>query len=155
MKPKFEDLIKTDEYQVFLFVSRANMPANFALHPWFVVNKKGFLLRREVIASVMKYKKEGHIHTNFLLPFQGMRIIPFINAFRWRPKLLFTTEGGEGSVAQRMADFIEASKETYPHLHTYSLLGPNSNTYVQWVLDAFPEVKAKLPWNAFGKNFKK
>ena len=61
-------------------------------------------------------------------------------------------EGDENSLAAKMAEFIEHSPETYSHSKEYSLVGPNSNTYVQWILNMFPEFPAKLPWNAFGKN---
>ncbi len=52
-----------------------------------------------------------------------------------------------------LIDLIESSFEEYPSVETYSLLGPNSNTYTQWVLDQFPETKMQLPWNAVGKKY--
>ncbi len=54
-----------------------------------------------------------------------------------------------------MVECIENSPHNYPYCGHYSYIGPNSNTYVQWVLDAFPESGLKLPWNAFGKGFKR
>jgi len=32
--------------------------------------------------------------------------------------------------------------------------GPNSNTFIQWVLNHFPNSGLKLPRNAFGKNYR-
>lgn len=54
-------------------------------------------------------------------------------------------------MAARMAECIENSPNTYPNKDVYSLTSQNSNTY-QWVLDQFPEVQMKLPWNSFGKS---
>jgi hypothetical protein len=62
-------------------------------------------------------------------------------------------EGDAGSLADRMGDFIEHSGEKYPYKETYSLFGPNSNTFASWVLNQFPESEIKLPWNTFGKNY--
>ncbi len=60
-------------------------------------------------------------------------------------------EGDEKSIISEMVKFIEQSPQIYPHKNIYSFLGPNSNTYVQWVLNNFPELEVRLPWNAFGK----
>jgi len=72
----------------------------------------------------------------------------------WRARLEGYIEGVEGSLAHRMAAFIDQSKTTYPHIGRYVLLGPNSNTYPAWVLAHFPEANLRLPWNAIGKNYR-
>lgn len=64
-------------------------------------------------------------------------------------------EGDEGSLAAKMAEFIERSPETYPFKNQYRFRGPNSNTYAQWILNHFPETGMALSWNAFGKKYKK
>ena len=90
--------------------------------------------------------------------FEGKDSIPENNEalsivdVRGRPLFLYV-EGEEGSLAQNMADFIEVSNKNYPYCYGYSLIGPNSNTYVQSVLDRFPESRMQLSWNALGKNF--
>jgi hypothetical protein len=61
----------------------------------------------------------------------------------------------EGDLAKKMISFVKTTPKTYPYLKRYVLSGPNSNTYVQWVLDHFPETKARLPWNSFGKGYKR
>ena len=73
----------------------------------------------------------------------------------WKGEITGFLEGGAESDAARMAEYIERSGETYPHLQRYVLTGPNSNTYAQWVLDAFPESAMRLPWNAVGKGYRK
>ncbi len=77
----------------------------------------------------------------------------FINRL-WKAWLISSVEGDGHSVAARMADFIISSPQIYPYREKYSLAGPNSNTYVQWILNKFPESGMHLPWNAIGKNFK-
>lgn len=81
-------------------------------------------------------------------------MFPFLNKWFWKGKLLGFVEGDEQSIASKMCGFIESSKENYKFCYNYSLIGPNSNTYVEWVLKNFPDSQLKLPWNSFGKRFK-
>ena len=92
----------------------------------------------------------GHLYKDFLPAFQGMRMVwpipglMFIHG-RWNPELLGFVEGYEGSVAQKITEFIENSKENFPYCNEYHFLpGSNSNTYISWVLKNFPESKIKL-----------
>ncbi|MEK7612910.1 MAG: DUF3750 domain-containing protein [Patescibacteria group bacterium] len=149
-----ESLIKTDKYQVFLFVGTATVPFNFAKHPWFVVNKRGVLSRWEVFWKPNRSKTSwGHLHKDFYSPLQGIEMFFFSNKYFWKDSLLLNViEGNENSIARQMAEFIENSPQTYPYCYQYALMGPNSNTYVQWVLNKFPESNMRLPWNSFGGN---
>lgn len=155
-------LIQKDTYQVFLMGCPATMPLSFAMHPWFVVNKKGTVSR----FGVGRYNTEesgkffgehsceecsGRLHKNAKPPFEGLEIFPSMHQYHWKGVIIGMVEGGVGSVAERMAEYIEHSISSYPHRDHYSLFGPNSNTYVQWVLNNFPESNIQLPWNAFGK----
>ena len=148
-----EKLIKKDCYQVFLFACPAHLPLSFAAHSWFVVNRKGEISRWEVTFS--KPKRElswGHLSKNLFSFFQGLAMLPFMSSICWKGKLLGHTEGAEGSVAHRMSELILSSNTAYPYCEKYHLVGPNSNTYVQWIVDRFPESGLRLPWNAFGKH---
>ena len=150
---EFQNLINKNEYQVFVFDSSAYFPFNFARHPWFVLNKKGEVSRWEVRQE--RNKETGsHLYFNSQLPFQGLNLTYFIENYFWKVELLGFIEGDENSVAQKMIDFMEKSKETYPYTFEYSLTGPNSNTYLQWVLNKFPEFNIKLSWRFIGKDFK-
>jgi hypothetical protein len=153
-----ENLIKKDKYQVFLVVCPANLPFSFAIHPWFVINQKGVVSRWEVLFSKRKNNLSfGYLNKNAFPPFQGIGIFPFFQKylkFFWKGKILFSIEGGENSTAFHMAKYIEQSNKNYPYTQKYSLTGPNSNTYVQLVINRFPQSKMKLPWNAFGENKK-
>lgn len=138
--------------------SPATFPLSFAQHPWFVVSKKGNISRWEIGWKPGRYGEKtywGHIVFNILPPFVGLRIFLFPQRLYSKGKLLKMIEGDESSVAAKMAAFIERSPDTYPFKEKYSFLSPNSNTYVQWVLDHFPESGMRLSWNAFGKGYKK
>ena len=146
---KFEELINKEEYQVFVFYCQAYFPFNFFRHPWVVINKKGEISRYEIQHYINK-KNSSHLFINNQLPFEGTQITFFINK-KWESNVLGYTEG---DVARRAIDFIETTEMHYPYCFKYFSLGPNSNTYVQWILDKFPEFKIKLSWRFIGKNFK-
>lgn len=149
----FENLIDKNKHQVFLFKSRASFPFVFAIHPWFVVNKKGEISRWE-FAFFDNYKDKqhwGHLYKDLFPPFQGIEFIPFSNKLFGMGKLIGRVEGEK---ATKIINFIENSHLNYKYLNEYKFKGPNSNTYIQWVLNNFPESKLSLPLNAFGKNYK-
>ncbi|OGZ07134.1 MAG: hypothetical protein A3D65_03590 [Candidatus Lloydbacteria bacterium RIFCSPHIGHO2_02_FULL_50_13] len=151
MENKFQHLIDKEKYQVIIFGCPSNIPFNFALHPWFVVNKQGSISRWEVLfRKIRREKSWGHLYMNFFPPFQGIEILPFSQKYFWKGKLLGQIEG---DVAKRMAEFIENSPTKYPYCDKYFLSGPNSNTYAQWILNNFLEFKVRLPWNSFGQNY--
>lgn len=151
----FESLIKKDKYQVFVFANPAPIPINFARHPWFVLNKKGEISRWEVLHFKNKVDKNfKHVHLNRRAPFLGFDIIYPIEKYLWKPKLLGYLEGDEGSLAEKAVELIENSRKNYPYCDKYSFFGPNSNTYLQWVLNKFPELNIKLSWHFIGKGFK-
>ena len=144
--------LNNEKYQVFLLVCPGSIPFSFASHSWFVVNKQGTISRWEVsFRKIHRKTSWGHLNMDFYPPFQGIEIIPFSSKYFWKSKLLGQIEGG---VAKRMMEFIENSPTTYSVVDKYSLSGPNSNTYAQWVLNHFPEFTVTLPRNAFGKNYK-
>lgn len=155
-------LVRKDIYQVFVMVCPATMPFSFAVHPWLVINQRGIVSRfgigrynteesRRFFGTHSCEECSGRLHKNAKPPFEGLEIFPSIHHTHWKGVIVGVVEGGAGSVAERMATYIEDSITSYPHRDYYSLLGPNSNTYVQWVLNSFPESNIKLPWNAFGK----
>jgi hypothetical protein len=72
--------------------------------------------------------------------------LPLVESWRWKTKVVGSISG---EVAQKIIAKIKESPRNYPHLHKYRLIGPNSNTYTQWILDQFPEWRVRLPRNAF------
>lgn len=148
----FQNLIKEDKYQVLIFNCPAYFPVNFARHPWFVVNKMGVLSRYEVRQE--KQENNSHFFIDAEPIFQGINVSYIGKQYFWKPELLGYLEGDQNSDVKKMIDFIENSNQSYPYVYEYSLLGPNSNTYFAWVLNAFPESNMKLSWRFIGKNYK-
>ena len=163
MNNDFQNLISKDKYQVFVFSCPAGFPFIFARHPWFVINKKGIFSRWEIfhLKNVCK-TSWGHLHLNGLSLFQGIAKFPFMNDFLKKENRIYWKkikfegfiEGDENSKVPEIIEFIEKTPQNYPYNYRYSLTGPNSNTYAQYILNKFPEFKIKLDWNFFGKNFK-
>lgn len=148
---EFKKIVKPGSYQVFLFTSPAPIPFSFAQHPWFVVNDRSTLSRWEVIFRTTAHPTSwGHLHKNFYTPIRGVELFPYFFKWHWEGTFLGVVEN---EIAQLMAAFIELSPKTYPFCYKYFLTGPNSNTYVQWVLANFSKSGLKLPANAIGKHF--
>ncbi len=147
-----QKLLVKDSYQVFLVASPASLPVSFGIHPWFVLNKKGDISRFEIVwQKNLGEPSWGYLYKNLYAPVEGLPVLFFFQEFYWKSRMLGVVEG---PLAEKMIDFIEKSPSVYQYCYTYSLLGPNSNTYAQWVIDHFPESNFSLPSNAFGKNFK-
>lgn len=148
----YSELIDTNKQQIFLFKSKANFPFIFAWHTWFVVNDRGDISRWEVGFS-KKYKSEkswGHIYKNLYIPTKGLEVFPYFRKLFWKSKIIGFHEDDNVS---DIISFIKDSPNNYPYLNEYKLMGPNSNTYIQWVINKFPILKFKLPQNAFGKDY--
>lgn len=159
-----ESLINKDSYQVFLMRCPATLPFSFAAHTWLVVNRTGVVTRYGVSWRKKRFDGQpcfgnhvcnnacvGHLHQDAKTPSEGTDMFPFAKSRSWRGHIIGVVEGGEGSLAERMADFIAQSFKVYPYAQRYVLTGPNSNTYPAWVLAHFPEANMRLPWNAVGK----
>lgn len=155
MKNNFESLIDKNKYQVFLFASSAAVPINFAKHGWFVLNKRGEISRWEVFHFKNKSDMDHKfLHHNTFLPFEGFSIFYPLRKFSWQPKILGYVEGGENSGVMKIIQFIENSRQNYPFCNKYNFFGPNSNTYVQNVLNKFPEFNVKLSPRFIGKDYR-
>jgi hypothetical protein len=149
MEEKFEKLIKKDEHQVFVLCCHAYFPFNFFRHPWFVLNDKGEISRWEIRHDINK-KDQSHLFINNQPPFEGINKT-FLISSKWQAQLIGSIEG---EIAKEVITFIKNSKENYSYIKKYFLSGPNSNTYVKWVLDKYPEFKIKLSWRFIGKSYK-
>jgi hypothetical protein len=142
--------INKNKFQIFVCASPANFPLNYFYHCFFVTNEKGKVNRYDL--THFKNKNKIHFHINYYPPFSGIEVFYRVQKWYWKGRIYKKIEG---PLAKRMIDFVKKSKKDYPYLRRYNLFGPNSNTYVQWVLDNFPEAKTNLPQRSFGKNYKK
>jgi len=151
---EYFQLIDKSKYQVFLFSSPVPIPLNFAVHTWFVINLKGEINRWEFGRFRGSPHKNGiGILKNFFTPTEGMNIFFWKRNPRFDSKLIGFIEGDEKSVANSLAVFIEKHSNSYPLKTKYGLTGPNSNTFVQWILNKFPDANMKVPGNAIGKRY--
>ncbi|MDP3901860.1 MAG: DUF3750 domain-containing protein [bacterium] len=149
-----EDLINLDKdkFQVFLMTCPGNLPFSFMPHHWFVINDRGIISRWEVLfRKIPNATRWGYLYKNFFAPFRGIEISHFSKKYLWQAKLRYKIDGEE---AKQLAKFIEKSPSAYPYCQKYFLTGPNCNTYIQWIINHFPNLNIKLPWNAIGKNYK-
>jgi|SRR3989338_4059206 len=97
----FDKLIKSEKYQVFLLICPANLPFSFAIHPWFVINRKGIVSRWEVSFEARKRELSwGHLNKNLFPPFQGIEVFPFSEKYFWTGKVSSSIEG-EGVLLRR------------------------------------------------------
>ena len=149
----FEFAIDPQKYQIFLMECPAIAPPLLVTHHWFVLNEKGKISRWEVNPDAPKLSglHWGRISKDAFPPFRSINMLPAFMKPVWKSKLVAQHTGIEDSLAQRMALFVTQSPQNYPYKDVYNILGPNSNTYIQWILDKFPTSGMKLPWRAVGK----
>ena len=98
-----------------------------AVHYWFVIKENDNIQRWEVWQSQNVGGEEnwGHLYFN-LMPFdRGVG-----NGESWVEKQW------DGDLAENLIIIIRQTPIDYPHNYLYRYYpGPNSNTYVQWILD--------------------
>ena len=121
-----------------------NWRGYFAVHPWIAVKKKNenFYTVYQVTAWNL-YRGKSAVSIE--------RDIPDRYWYGKRPQLLQTLKGEE---AQKAIPAIEKAVREYPFADRYQLWpGPNSNTFVAYVLREVPELTVELPPTAIGKDF--
>lgn len=156
-KKQFERLINKNGFQVFLFTTPLYKPYQFAIHSWIVTVNKGKINRWEVWQNKNSNKTSwGYFHKNLNSPSIGIKKYRKKAYPKNKSKIIGYLEGGKNSLAETIVKFVEKNAKDYPLRKKYSYFpGPNSNTFPQWIIDKFPKLGWKLPWNAFGKNYPK
>jgi hypothetical protein len=114
----------------------------FAVHCWLVYKAKG-------AAAYTRYDYTAWTE----LP---VRMNGYAPDGRWFGRLPETVYALDGEAADRLIPKLEEAIRTYPlsaagDYHAWP--GPNSNTFIQALLDAVPEIDATLPALAIGKDF--
>jgi len=97
----------------------------FAWHYWFVVSDESGRHRWEVwqTRNAGGVCVRGHVHRDLKPPDDGVGGGPSRLAAAW-----------DGDAARRISEVLNAAK-AYPHCERYRLWpGPNSNSFVAWVL---------------------
>ncbi len=119
----------SDRHEVSLWASKIPMLGKIADHHWFVIDDCGQQSRWEVWQTANAICNDvgeswDHLHKDLLPPTQGVG-----NGVAYQLK------SWTGSEAHYLIERIRQTPEQYPWCSKYRYWpGPNSNTYVQWVL---------------------
>ena len=153
-KSDFEKLVDKEKHQVFFFDCVLPLPLNFSRHVWIVTNSKGNMKRYEGSYIRNKVEELGYLYMN------EKKFSESHNKYFWKSKPCWKKSKinkiVKGDLAKKIINIVENSIENYPYKNKYSFYpGPNSNTYIQWIVDKCPELELKLPQNAFGKNYRR
>lgn len=160
MKPKKllmkQSLIQLEKEKRMFFVysSPLPIPLNFAVHTRIVTVSPTWEIHRYEI-HFFKNKQHKHLYIDYQEPSSWIGIFIRNKKPRYKSKLLYKTSWNNNSLAHKIVKFIEENIKTYKYKNIYyHIPWPNSNTFTQYIINQFPEIKTKLPRNAFGKNYK-
>lgn len=161
---RFENPSK--DYIVGLFGSQI-IPFQSTTHHWFVVQSKDTRRRIEVLGHLLPMKPPGN-HSGLIYSngdeFKGIYRIPLKYANPFIPSPTYPTmnfgiiEGGRNSLAYKISSFILRRGHEYPHIDEYiPSPGPNSNTFIEWILCQHPKSRESLilPSTAHGKDYQR
>ena len=139
---------------MLFLASETSLPIRLATHVWIVTVYNGIINRWDILHKEQPAEKcVGHLHKNFQKPFQGLPKYYFENKEHWNSSLVGFVSGKKESVAHTVFTFVEKQITTYQYTTSYVMLpGPNSNSFVQWVIDSF-SLPIVLPATALGKNY--
>jgi hypothetical protein len=113
----------------------------FAVHSWIVVKNRG----------AARYSRYDYTAWG-----EPIRIDGFAPDGRWFGAVPDTVVGADGDKAEQMIPKIHAAVESYRFKRYGDYRpwpGPNSNTFIQAILDAVPALHAVLPPTAIGKDY--
>jgi hypothetical protein len=159
----------SDDYEVSVYSSKLGIPFSFVAHTHIVTKHAGMQHRYDVFMPVTVPDTVkpyiGTIYKNLLPPNIGFLVLfrknywlrTDHNKLRWKTHSHSSVVGATGSPAYKLFQFIETGGlKSYPNQNQYNfILGPNSNSFTQWVVNQFPECNLSLPFNAWGKGYQK
>lgn len=114
-----------------------------AVHYWFVIITADTSERWEIWQSQNQGRISwGHLHQDLMPVSQGVG-----NGGSWVEKIW------QGKEADKLVNIIWESPQNYQYNYIYRYYpGPNSNTYVQWVLKQ-AGINHRLSWKGIGKSY--
>ncbi|MGA7804243.1 DUF3750 domain-containing protein [Bradyrhizobium sp.] len=113
----------------------------FAVHSWIVVKERG----------AARYSRYDYTAWG-----EPIRIDGFVADGRWFGAVPETVVHVDGDQAEQLIPKIRAAVESYKFSADGDYRpwpGPNSNTFIQAILDAVPQLNAVLPPTAIGKDY--
>lgn len=137
--------VETPEAVVQVYAARAiNWRGFFAVHSW-IATKEPYA-DHYVTYHVMGFRLR-HSDTSVVMN-------PDIPDRRWYGADVQLIEEIRGEAAESAIPKIRAAAEDYPYAGRYSAWpGPNSNTFISYILRRTPELTVELPPNAIGKDW--
>jgi hypothetical protein len=116
-----------------------------AVHYWFVVEDETGRHRWEIWQTREAGGRSfGHLHCDLKPPEANVGGGPTRVAAEWR-----------GEEARRIAEVLSRCSEEYPFCSRYlAWPGPNSNTFVAWVLEQ-AGIEQGLGWRALGRKYRR
>lgn len=114
-----------------------------AVHYWFVITDRENVQRWEIWQSPnVSNTSWGHLHLNLMPSDRGVG-----NGNSWLEKQW------QGIKAEKLAVIIRETPADYPYNYCYRYYpGPNSNTYVQWILNQ-AQIGYPLSHRGLGKHY--
>lgn len=140
--PKAEEL----EESIFqIYTARAfGWRRYFGVHPWVAWKKKADA--QYTVAQVVSWNLRRGSSA-----LEVKQDLPDRLWFDQRPQMIFSARG---EAAERIIAQAEKLIEAYPYKDSYRLWpGPNSNTFVDYVIRNVPELTVELPPHAVGKDY--
>lgn len=150
---KFEPLASLqneDECIVRLYAAPIPSIEWLAVHTWFVVKPKGshrferweLWQRANLVSNDPDFARYGHVYKNLQSPEGNCGVPP-----------TYVLREVTGPAAETIASVVMRCSSAYPWRDRYSYYpGPNSNTYVAWILRQ-ADWDAVLPAAAIGKDW--
>ncbi len=116
----------------------------FAVHTWISAKRAGE--SHYTVYDVVGWRaRRGQ-------PVMGInQDIPDRHWYGARPELL---KEHRGKGVDAMIDAVEKAAQTYPWPSIYKAFpGPNSNTFIAWVINEVPSIDVDLPFSAIGSGY--
>lgn len=140
--PKASEL-KEDIFQVY-YARAFSWRGTFAVHPWIAWKKVG-----ESSYTVAEVSSWNLRRSNSSISIE--QTLPDRFWFDHEPTLLFEVRGPKAKVVIEKAQKLI---NKYPYQNQYTLWpGPNSNTFVSYILRNIEEIRIELPPHAIGKDY--
>lgn len=136
---KFKDAI------VQVYVARAfSWRGIFAVHPW--IAWKNVDEKQYNVSEVVGWRVNRGLEAVVI-----RKDVPDRKWYGNTPEIIYEVRGEK---AQAIIKKLPKIISEYPYTNQYRLWpGPNSNTFIQYVIRSMPELRTELPSNAIGKDW--
>jgi hypothetical protein len=126
---------------------------NYFVHTRIVTKDPEWNIHRRELGHFKntEHPSMGYLHHNFLLPWQGITKHLRTTKNHFKSKLLLHISGGKESIAQKIVEWTNRKITKYPYKKNYRRIRRNSNTFIQRIINNFPEIDIELPKRAIGK----